>query len=260
MLVECKECGIKFQTSQCGMVKCPNCGREQYVINYDKKPDKSVKNENVVSADVKCVYHSLYCDDTVANQWIKILFALSIVLVVLAGLRFIVSWSTFDDFSAIKEAIVEFDKLITSSDTSSSDLVIFRSIKNTLKRFLSLAYAEAFMHSIMCACSIVILVFSIKAKVSKFPVESTKSFVFDYYAKTMIFSIVMLVISVIYAIIEICFIKASKSVSEVLESEIISTSTIVGACIGFIAFIVISAICIFASQRLSKSQKEICKQ
>lgn len=265
MLVTCKKCGNKFQTSQCGMVNCPECGNEQFVVNYDKP------NNTALSANAKYVYHSASYDDSTANSAIKVLLAFSIVLLVLTALRFIASWTSFDNLSELKDEIDYIDEWLKGRsylDAVEQFLLVY---KSAMKKFLSLAYAEVFMHTIMCACAVCVLVYTVKAKECIFPITAEKSYVFEYYRKTFVWSIVMMVLSCVYAIIEGRIISWGKNIDSMIEDlqqismnnigdiEVMPKGSVIGVWIGVAAIIISNIICLITSYKLSRSEKQQLK-
>lgn len=253
MLVTCKKCGIKFQTDQCGMVSCPDCGNQQYVVNCDKP------NKTAVSSTEKYVYHSASYDDNTANSASRVLLGFAIVLVVLTALRFIASLLSFDDFSVIRAEIENINHSLSDTYLSSSAKDQLSFYKSALKKFLSMSYAETFMHIIMCACAISVLVYTIKAREYKFPLNQWQLIIFDYYKKSMVFSIIMLIFAVIYAIVESRVIKSGEIVGAIIDTVVMSKGLIVGVWIGVVAIMISCIICIVMSHNLYRSEKQKIK-
>lgn len=243
MLVTCKNCGCKFKINKSGIVSCPACGKEQYAL---------IGTESNNDAMPIGVVRTCCCeknDDFSVSGAGKVLLAFSIVLVVLTVARFTAS-ILFDNFSAIKDEMNRISEVINGTEFVSNTLMEYQCV---LEKLLFLSYAEVFLHIVMFACSVFILMYTIKAKPYKFVSARKESVACNYLKKTIIWSIAMIVVSIVYAIIEACAIDIGH------DTGIMSSGLMFGAWTGVMCIMISSIVCLAISKNLYRSEKQKIK-
>lgn len=230
MLITCTKCGHKFQINECGTVCCPNCGNEQIVAVYDKtrKTDMPTRSKYVH-------YFTIYENRTV-NSAIKVLLAFAIVLVVFTTIRLI---SSVPSILRIENSIKHLEYIIRNK-LNYEEFVGSADVKTLVawKKLLPLAYAEAFMHAILFVFSVFVFACTIKAK----------QYGFSWH-RTMIFSIIMLALIFVYAIIE------AMAIDIGFDSGIMSGGIVFGAWMGVMIIMISSIICLEISHKLFQIEK-----
>lgn len=253
MNIECNNCGAEFDSAELIDGECPYCGSKVNVDDSKGSADSANADPDSFFDDIaddapaqhvhiptppttqassaatfnlppqsssSDGYHASYGSDAKSNKAVRDVFSCSIVLVLFGFFRLVGSFMSMGNIERLKSMLPSLEGTEYYS--------LYSTIAN-------LGIFELLLHFAIFGASIVLLIFALKVRKVRFPLESRTEFA--GFKKTFIVSCVLLAIMAAYLIVELLAIGTASKLEDATGEKVFTSSTSTGMYIGLIVLV-----------------------